>query len=492
MAITQRTQKQIGFVIVLGLMVFAAGWWFLQSRHSTTPPNFLLVITDDQSWAHTGYAGDPVLRTPNFDRIAEEGVYFDNGYTSAPTCTAARSAILAGQHFWRLGSAAQLWGDYPKELVNYQQLLQQQGYLVGYTGKGWGPGKSPLGNPAGKPYSDIRRDVDPAFSVVDHVANFRQFLAERKPGQPFSFWVSPTEPHRPFKEGIGVSSGRFKLADIPVPPFLPDDNTVRGDIADYLYEIEWFDEDLGRVLALLDEVGELDNTVIVVTSDNGMAFPRAKSNNYAYGTHVPLVIRWPDGINTPHRVTDFVSLTDLAPTFLSLANAPVPPEMTGRSLLPQLQATVSGRIDPLRNAAFTGFQRHIGDARIESRGYPSRAIHTDEYVYIENFTPDRWPAGRPPGYEDIDNGSPTKNVLRTNEQYREFLMLAGDKRPRRELYKVKTDPGQISNLAGNPEYKTVLGVLAEQLQAELLRSGDPQVNGNGAVFDSYPYHGGVH
>ena len=114
MAITQRTQKQIGFVIVLGLMVFAAGWWFLKSRHSTTPPNFLLVITDDQSWAHTGYAGDPVLRTPNFDRIAEEGVYFDNGYTSAPTCTAARSAILAGQHFWRLGSAAQLWGDYPK------------------------------------------------------------------------------------------------------------------------------------------------------------------------------------------------------------------------------------------------------------------------------------------------------------------------------------------------------------------------------------------
>lgn len=491
MAVTTKVRAGIGLAVLLlaavaAAMAYRSHWW---SRHPTAPPNFLLVITDDQSWAHTGVT-DPLLKTPNFDRLANEGVYFDNAYTSAPTCTAARSALLTGQHMWRLGAAAQLWGDFPAELIDYQRLLEQHGYLVGYTGKGWGPGKSPLGNPAGKDYNRVRHTgVDPAFSQVDHVANLEQFLAQRRPDQPFSFWVSPTEPHRSFKTDIGVSSGRFQLEDITVPPFLPDDPKVRGDLADYLYEIEYADEELGRVLAVLDRAGVLDNTVIVYTSDNGMAFPRAKSNNYEYGTHVPLAIRWGDGIPNAHRVTDFVSLTDLAPTFLSLAGVPVPPAMTGKTLQPQLLAPASGRVDPTRTAAFTGFQRHIGDARIEHRGYPSRAMHTDDYVYIENFTPDRWPAGRPPTYDDIDEGSPTKNVMRANPQYHDLLMLAGDKRPRQELYRRKTDPAQLHNLAGDPEYAGILRQLTSELHAELQRSGDPVLTGDGARFDAFPYHG---
>jgi uncharacterized sulfatase len=474
-------------IVVVAGSVLSRYWPKLPQR----PPNLLLVITDDQSWIHTGYSS-PVLRTPNFDRIANEGVYFDNAFTSAPTCTASRSAILTGQHFWRLGPAAQLWGDFPAELVNYQRLLEQHGYLVGYTGKGWGPGKSASGNPAGQDYNKVKRDVDPAFSTIDHVANLQLFLANKKPDQPFSFWVSPTEPHRPFKEHIGVDSGRFKLAEIPVPPFLPDNDKVRSDIADYLYEIEWFDEELGRVLAVLEQAGELDNTVIVYTSDNGMAFPRAKSNNYDYGTHVPLAVRWGKGIDTPHRVTDFISLTDLAPTFLTLAGVPVPPEMTGKSFVPQLQTDKSGRIDPLRNVAFTGFQRHIGNARIESRGYPARAVHSDDYLYIENFTPDRWPAGRPPSYADIDEGSPTKNVMRSDPAYQDLLALAGDKRPTQELYRVQQDTANIRNVADNPEYSTALKTLAETLRAEMKRTGDPQSTGQGAIFDSYPYHGDKH
>ncbi|HQQ74514.1 MAG TPA: sulfatase-like hydrolase/transferase, partial [Pseudomonadales bacterium] len=94
-------------------------------------PNFLLVITDDQSWAYTGYAGYPAVKTPNFDRIANEGIYFDNAYASAPTCTASRSALLTGQHFWRLGSAGQLWGEFPVTLTTYQQILEKHGYKVG-------------------------------------------------------------------------------------------------------------------------------------------------------------------------------------------------------------------------------------------------------------------------------------------------------------------------------------------------------------------------
>jgi N-sulfoglucosamine sulfohydrolase len=470
----------VGFVT--GFLVFDTGSAKIGKR-----PNFLLVITDDQSWIHTGFGGDPVLRTPNMDRIAQEGVHFKNGYVSAPTCTASRTALLSGQHFWQTGAGAQLWGEYTARTPNYQKILQQHGYHVGYTGKGWGPGKSLMGNPAGKDYNQAKRDVDPAFSTIDHVENLRRFLTERKQGQPFSFWISPTEPHRPFKAGIGFNSGRFRLEEVVVPPFLPDDPAVRADLADYLFEIEWFDEELGRALAVLQEAGELENTVIVFTSDNGMAFPRAKSNNYEYGTHVPLAIRWGSRLAGPRTVTDYVSLVDLAPTFLELAHIPVPKEMSGRSLKPQLLSDKSGRVDLDRNAAFTGFQRHIGNARLENRGYPSRAIHSDGYLYIRNVEPERWPAGRPPFLPDIDDGSPSKNLIIQEAAYASFRELAGGKRPAAELYRVSDDPAQLNNLAGDAEYRSIEALLAQRLEAELKRTADPVVTGNGAVFDSYPY-----
>ena len=454
-------------------------------------PNFLLVITDDQSWAYTGYAGYPAVKTPNFDRIDNEGIYFDNAYTSAPTCTASRSAILTGQHFWRLGSAGQLWGEFPATLTTYQKILEKHGYKVGYTGKGWGPGRATTGNPAGHDYNSVRKDVNPAFSTIDHVENLKQFLKEKKPGQPFSFWVSPTEPHRPFLPGVGASSGEIDMAKIEVPPFLPDTPVVRSDIADYLYEIQWFDKELGAVLQVLAEQGELANTVIVYTSDNGMPFPRAKSNNYEYGTHVPFAVRWGDGISAHQDVTDFISLTDLAPTFLDLAGITPPPEMTGKSFRQQLFAQKSGRIDKQRNAAYSGFERHIGDARLENRGYPSRAIHTDNYLFIQNMAPERWPAGRPPMLADIDDGSPSKNLLiQQRDNYEPLWELAAGKRPAEELYSIDRDPAQLSNIASDPEFQSIKINLAETLSDQMKKTADPWMTGNGLQFDSYINYSG--
>ena len=471
--------------LLLGLVLFNK----TPPPKSIERPNFLLVITDDQSWIHTSFAGYPAVKTPNFDRIASEGIYFRNAYTSAPTCTASRSAILTGQHFWRLGSAGQLWGEFPASLTTYQNILEKNGYKVGYTGKGWGPGKAVMGNPAGHDYNQIQKDVDPNFSTIDHVENLKQFLLEKKPDQPFSFWVSPTEPHRPFLRDVGANSGEINMAKISVPPFLPDVPVVRNDIADYLYEIQWFDKELGKVLQVLEERGELDNTVIVYTSDNGMAFPRAKSNNYEYGTHVPFAVRWGNGIADHQDVTDFLSLTDIAPTFLDLAGITAPAAMTGKSFRQQLLAKKSGRIDKQRNAAFSGFERHIKDARLEDRGYPSRAIHTDKYLYIQNFAPDRWPAGMPPKLLDIDDGSPTKNFLRKLDKNELFWKLAADKRPAAELYAIDRDPGQLNNLADNPEYKSLQDSLEQQLLKQMQQTGDPWTTGNGEIFNSYIYYG---
>lgn len=455
------------------------------------PPNFLLVITDDQSWIHNSYAGYPAIQTPNFDRIAREGVYFGNAYASAPTCTASRSAIIAGQHFWRLGPAAQLWGEYPAELINYQKILQAHGYKVGYTGKGWGPGKSHNGNPAGADYNNIHREnVDSNLSQVDHVENLREFLRQKPAGQPFSFWVSPTEPHRPYKKNSGAESGKIDINKVAVPSFLQDTPEVRNDIADYLFEIEWFDEELGRVLKLLEETGELDNTVVVYTSDNGMPFPRAKSNNYEYGTHVPFAVRWGSAVKSHQQVTDFISLTDLAPTFLDLAGIRVPAEMTGKSFKEQLLAGKSGRIDTQRDAVYSGFERHIRDARIENRSYPARAIHTDHYLFIENLAPDRFPAGRPPQLADIDNGSPSKMQLTNHqEEFQKFWDLAAAKRPKEEFYDIRKDSGQIENIANDAELLPVKNQLKQRLENTLRQSGDPCADAATCdVFDTYPYN----
>jgi len=494
-----------------------------QEIHYNGPrPNFLFVVTDDQSWIHTSYAGYPALQTPNFDRIAHEGIYFENAFVSAPTCTASRSAILTGRHFWELGSAGQLWGEFPDTLDTYQQILQANGYKVGYSGKGWGPGYAPQGNPAGAghDYNSARRMVDPTLTVIDQVENLRIFLNEKPADQPFSYWVSPTEPHRPFKPGIGKESGTVSLYLVEVPPFLPNSEVIRGDIADYLFEIQWFDEELGRVLNLLEQQGQLDNTVIVYTSDNGMPFPRAKSNNYDYGVRVPLAVRWGDQIKSHLDVTDLISLVDIAPTFLELARVPIPENMSGKSFVRQLLSNTPGRVDPQRNAVFTGFERHIATARPERQGYPSRAIRTDDYLYIRNFAPDRWPAGRPPTFDDIDSGSPTKTFLVTQRQqyekqtladkdkeggmaltrvpHRNFyaiarnpaqsLTMSASKRPAEELYVVRRDPGQVNNVAEDPAFAQVKAALAAQLAAEMKRTHDPWSTGDGSSFDSYKYY----
>jgi len=507
---------------------------------TTSRPNFLFIVTDDQSWIHTSYAGTKAIQTPNFDRIAREGIYFEHAYASAPTCTASRSAILAGQHFWRLGSAGLLWGEFSPTLVNYQAILAEHGYKIGYTGKGWGPGRgwgtdrTPVlnENPAGPGFNAAKKSKDPNLSPYDFAENLRLFLAGRKPGQPFSYWMAPLEPHRPYHYNLGRDSGEVAMDKIVVPPFLPDNEEVRGDLADYLYEIQWFDRELGLAMQVLSDQGELDNTVIVYTSDNGMPFARSKSNNYEYGTREPLAVRWGSQIKHHQDINDFISLTDVAPTFLELAGIPIPPEMTGKSFKQQLLTNKSGWIDRLfgrsvwidkeRNFAFSGFERHIEDARLEHRCYPSRAIHTETYLYIKNFTPERWPAGRPPSFADIDDGSPSKvNLIALNQQYEEQLqkqngnkrsfdeqfelktpdekidldaepnyaiVLAGGKRPLEELYDVQKDPGQLYNLATNPAYDSIKEKLATQLADEMKNTNDPWATGEGAVFDSYKYY----
>jgi uncharacterized sulfatase len=461
-------------------------------------PNILFCISDDQSWIHASAYGSRFVRTPGFDRVARQGVLFENCFVSTPSCAPSRASILTGQDFYRLGESSMNHAEWRKDLTPYPDLLAAKGYFTGFTGKSWGPGNwkvSRSADPCGQPFNAAR--VQPpaqGISNFDYAANFETFLKKRPAGSPFCFWAGFQEPHRILPEGIGVRNGK-RLADIQVPPFLPDVPAVRSDLADYAFEIEWFDRHLARMLDTLGAAGELENTIVVVTADNGMAFPRAKGNLYEYGAHMPLAVSWPRRVKPGRRVRDFVSFTDFAPTFLEAAGIAAPAAVTGRSLMPVLVSSASGVADPNRDAAVFGIERHFPGSRPDGMGYPSRAIRDRDYLYIRNLAPDRnpvgdrpgptWPADDPTGGFGDTDGGPTKTWLWNHRaEHAELARLAFDKRPAEELYEVANDPGNLRNLAADLRHAAARKRLAGRLDAHLRKTEDPRVTGNGASLDA--------
>ncbi len=450
-------------------------------------PNILFCIADDWSWPHAGIAGDPVVQTPTFDRVAREGVLFENAFVTAPSCTPSRGSIVTGQWHWRLEEGGNLWSSLPSKFTVYPDLLEQAGYHVGCTRKGWGPGRLEPGgrtrNPAGP-----------------HFKDFKTFLEARPSAKPFCFWFGSQDPHRGYTWESGVQSG-MNPDNVRVPACLPDCNVVRKDLCDYYWEVQRFDREVGELLTLLEEKGELDNTLVVVTGDNGLPFPRCKSNLYDLGTHVPLAVRWPARVSSGRIVEDFISFQDLAPTFLEAAGLEPTAAMTGRSFLEILTSRRSGRIDPRRNRVLTGKERHAW-VRAGGLGYPCRAIRTYDYLYIRNFEPDRWPAGHPVdggepyysnrAYGDIDDGPSKKYMMehRADPQVKELFERAFEKRPAEELYDLRRDRDQLQNVANLPDYAQARDALASALMKELVATGDPRVLGRGDCFDKYPYYGG--
>lgn len=449
-------------------------------------PNFLFCLADDWSWPHAGAYGDTVIKTPGFDRLAREGVLFSHAYVASPSCTPSRAAILTGQWHWRLESAANLWSILPDKFTTYPEILQRAGYAIGYQQKDFGPGRTetPGRLPLGRSFEDLSA-----------------FLAQVPEGRPFCYWLGSLSPHRPYEFKSGVRAGIEPQA-IRLPAGYPDSRRIRYDMADYYLESQRFDAQIVDALAALEERGLLENTVVVAASDNGMPFPRGKSNLYDMGTHTPLAIRWGAGTRAGREVEDFVSLTDLAPTFLELAGLAIPGDMTGRSLCPILASDRSGQIDEARDHVLTGKERHVpAQEAPDQGGYPMRAIRTLDFLYIRNFRPDRWPQGTPdyqhaanPGfwYADIDNGPAKIDLIANrerNEVYQRAWELCFGKRPAEELYDLRKDPGELVNVAQDPAYAETRERLSARLFAELEATADPRMAGKGDRFDQYPYLG---
>ena len=501
------------------------------SRHEQKRPNILFAISDDQSFEHTSFSGCKFVRTPAFDRVASEGIYFSNCIAGSPGCAPSRSALVTGRHHWQNEQSGQHASSWLKKYVPFIDLLEGNGYATGRTGKGVSPFRYARDendslwrstDAAGIEHSNIRYEngspdderTAGGISALNYFENFKYFIENVRGDKPFFFWYGATEPHRDYELDSWKRNNK-NLSDVSVPVFLPDHEIVRGDMLDYAVEIEWFDMHLQRMLIYLEEIGELENTIVIVTSDNGMPFPRAKANGYEYGVHVPFAVRFPKNFPGGRIVDDPIGFTDIAPTILELTEispAGMLP-ISGKSILNILKSKNQGVVETSKKYVFAGRERH-SSSRYMNWGYPQRIIRSKDYLLVWNMKPNRWPSGDPqsikPGttdellpvygidengkhhsewaFTDID-AAPTKSFIieHMNENIiKPFFDLAHAKRPEFEFFNIKDDPFCLNNISGKEEFAETETEMKSALMEELKNSEDPRVVGpDKEIFDSY-------
>ena len=298
------------------LSVFISFSVFLHSQENSRP-NILVIIFDDAGLDMSAY-GSTYVNTPGFDAIAKNGVLFNRAYTPNAKCAPSRASLMTGRNSWQLDAAANHVIYFPPKFKTYQEVLQENGYTIGFTGKGYAPAITLTADGKerevlGPAYNtEILEPLTSGISSNDYSANFDNFLQRAPKDAPWSFWVGSLEPHRGYEYGSGKRIGG-KTEDMikDFPPYWPDNEVTRTDLLDYALEIENFDEHIVNIMNSLEKSGQLNNTLVVVTSDHGMPFPRVKGDQYENANHVPMAIQWPKAMNKKNRkVEDYISFID--------------------------------------------------------------------------------------------------------------------------------------------------------------------------------------
>jgi len=522
-------------LLLAGLVLFAACHVYA----ATERWNILFIFADDwgrYASCYKGIDGRPtlndVVQTPNIDRVARDGVIFKNAFVNAPSCTPCRSSLLSGRYFFNCNRGAILQGAiWDSSIPSFPLMLHDGGYQIGKSYKVWSPGKpvdAPIG---GQQYAYEKSGRLPNhFStnatklvaggmtveaarekILDQVrGNFKAFLADQKPDKPWLYFFGPTTTHRPWVKGSGKKLWGLEPDSVKgkMPKFLPDVPEVREDVVDNLGEAQAVDAYVGVLMKMLEETGQLDHTLVVISGDHGMGgMPGAKCNLYDFGLSVAMVARVPGG-KGGRVVDDFVSLPDLAPTFMEVGGVTPPAGLYGRSMKKQLQSDQSGQIDPERTWVIGGRERHVATAREDNLPYPMRCLRTPKFLYIRNFAPDRWPMGAPysatatggPSAEELEkntfiaypdmDASPTKAWLilhQSEPQWKWHFDRAFGKRPAEELYDLQKDPDETKNVADDPAYAAQKDQLSKRLMSKLTDAADPRVTGDGMTFDRPPF-----
>ena len=410
-------------------------------------PNFVIIIGDDIGWNDLGCYGNTAVKSPNIDRLANEGIKFQNVYLTASSCSPSRCSIVTGRYPHNTG-AAELHTPLPEGMVTFPGELKRNGYYTAAAGK-WHLGPNP------------KTDFDLVVEEGNGDGGEDQWvrvLHERPKNKPFFMWFASFDAHRDWQADPLATP--HNPDEVIVPPYMVNAPGTRTDLASYYDEIQRFDRFVGLVRDELRKQGVLENTLIIVMADNGRPFPRAKTRVYDSGMKTPFIISWPKVIGVPATSDALMSVIDIAPTILELAGLRVSETFQGLSFAKVIENPALDH----RNYVFAEHNWHDYEAH-------ERMVRDKYFMYVVNNRPqfpNQGPAdsNKSASYEDLKI---VRDADQLNAAQADVFMAP---RPHEELFDCLKDPEQLLNIASNPGYASVLDNLRFVIQKWSSETGD--------------------
>lgn len=414
-------------------------------------PNIIVFIADDMGWEESTPYGNNYIRTPNINRLAKEGMRFDNFYLTASSCSPSRVSIMTGMYPHNTG-AMNLHSNVSDTTQLLPEPLNDAGYYTMLVGKIHGMNTKV--SQAKFQYLDLA-DWSKPWNMGE---KWLTALELRPKDKPFFMWASSIDPHRPFRQG------KYPFMHNPdsvfVPPYYPDIPEIRKDLANYYDEIGRFDEHIGKVLQYLEQKNELNNTLIIVLSDNGKAFPQCKTRTNVQGLRSPFIVRYPAIIKKGTVTKSMVSAVDIAPTLLQLAKAKPLQNAQGVSFLPVLKNPTA----TIREFAYGEHNWH---------GYMAyeRTVISKDYLYTKNWLPELPGTPAPeivptPFFQTIQRMYENDSL---DAKYADCFVAP---RPVEELFYVAKDIHCMNNLYADKNKRSALTKMQTALNDWLRKTGD--------------------
>lgn len=437
--------------------------------------NVLLLTADDMNYNFTGLFGCEVPDVaPNINALAAQGLTFENAHVTIAVCQPSRSVLLTGRYPHRNGARG--FEQIDERVTTLTEVLRQAGYYNGIIGKEdhLAPKEKFAWDEYVSTYNDENDFGRSPASYYRHTMNFLQNA--RQSGAPFFLMANSHDPHRPFANSdeeidffgrhIAVNH-QYAPEEIEVPGFLPDIPKVRQEIAQYYSSVRRCDECVGEVLQALDDAGFAEDTLVLFLSDNGMAFPFAKTNCYLNSTKSPWVLRWPGHTKPGAKTGALVSGIDFTPTVLDAIGLAPLQGVDGTTLLPVLEDAAREHYETIYTQFFKTARNQITKAE---RHYPMRCVQNKQFAYIYNA----WSDGKAVFINESMSGmtfNAMEEAAETSEEIAARVRLC-QYRVKEELFDYVNDPDALCNLINEPDYREMAGDFRKKMQAYMRSTGD--------------------
>lgn len=429
-------------------------------------PNIVLFVSDDHGVNFTGCYGNPVIRTPNIDALAKQGMRFTRAFAGSPTCSPSRAILYTGLHSARNGLMGNHTGT-REDIQSITHYLKPLGYRVVLANKTHVKPEKVFDFEYLKATLPRRPDRDRKYrlegldtSVID---GFLKDHAASRKDDPLCLVIADSSPHV-----VWEKNRDYDPAKLPIPPVMVDTPLTRSALGNYYQDITTMDANVGAVSASLKRHGFEDNTLFVYTSDQGPEWPKSKWTVYDTGLHVPFVARWPGRVRAGAVSDAMISLVDVTPTMVDVAGGAAPQGLDGSSF----QDVLTGKKKTFRSEIYAS---HSGDGTMNM--FPQRGLRDLRYKYVLNLHPERrWTThftlvdGIPESHKAVYD---TWTERAKSDATAAKLVETIERHPREELYDTEADPYELKNLAGDPAMGKTLERMRVRMAAVRRQLGDP-------------------